>query len=347
VIAGYRRARSMMRRAVTRRGQRAGVVLLYHRVAELVPDPQLLAVGSERFARQLAALRRHAALIGLDEMQHLAQRRRLPRRPVAVTFDDGYADNLHAAKPILEQHSCPATVFVASDYVDGATEFWWDELERLVLLPGTLPEQLTLAVGGIACRWNLGIDATYTSEQAVLYGAWNVLSPDDPTRRHGLYRTLHRALRPLTTDRQWSVLSVLQAQARHTAPPRASHAVLSARDVRALAAGGRIDIGGHTSSHPVLAATPLAVQRREIGNSKQRLEEIIGRRLTAFSYPYGSVADYTAETVAEVRNAGYSIACSNFEGTVGESTSWLETPRMIVRDWSADELMMQLQRFWN
>jgi peptidoglycan/xylan/chitin deacetylase (PgdA/CDA1 family) len=112
-----------------RRG--AVAILLYHRVAELESDPQQLAVTPARFEEQLRVLRATCTPVALADVPRLLRARKLPKRPVAVTFDDGYRDNLHEAKPLLERHGVPATVFVASGYVGRGTEFWWDELERL------------------------------------------------------------------------------------------------------------------------------------------------------------------------------------------------------------------------
>jgi len=108
------------------------VVLLYHRVADLDFDPQLLAVKPANFAAQLDWLQSVATLVPLQE---LARRRGSGRGLVAITFDDGYADNLYEAKPQLVRRGIPATVFVSSGYCASGHEFWWDELERIVLRP--------------------------------------------------------------------------------------------------------------------------------------------------------------------------------------------------------------------
>lgn len=112
-----------------RRG--AVAILLYHRVAHLESDPQQLAVTPARFEEHLRVLRDTCTPVELADVPRLLRAARLPRRPVAVSFDDGYRDNLLAAKPLLERHGVPATVFVASGYVGSGREFWWDELDRL------------------------------------------------------------------------------------------------------------------------------------------------------------------------------------------------------------------------
>jgi peptidoglycan/xylan/chitin deacetylase (PgdA/CDA1 family) len=107
------------------------VVLVYHRVAELDHDPWRLAVSSIRFAEHLAVIARQFRPLSLDELARALEARSVPRRTVVVTFDDGYRDNLHAAKPLLEQYELPATIFVVSAYVGSTRDFWWDELEEL------------------------------------------------------------------------------------------------------------------------------------------------------------------------------------------------------------------------
>src|SRR5688572_28754639 len=85
----------------------------------------------------------------------------VPSRAVAVTVDDGYVDNLAEAQPLLARREVLATVFVATDLVGRASEFWWDELERLLLQPGVLPSELMLVIGGASHRWSLGDASAY------------------------------------------------------------------------------------------------------------------------------------------------------------------------------------------
>ena len=118
------------------------VVLMYHRVDDVERDPWRLAVPPERFAEQLEVLGGAFAPLPLRELVAGLAERRVPRRSVVVTFDDGYRDNLVNAKPLLEAHDVPATVFVTSGYVDSGRDFWWDELEDVCALAGRESREL-------------------------------------------------------------------------------------------------------------------------------------------------------------------------------------------------------------
>ena len=113
-----------------------------------------------------------------------------------------------------------------------------------------------------------------------------------------------------------------------------------------LDAGGPVEVGAHTVTHPVLSAHGRDTQQREIRASKQRLEDILNRRVGIFAYPFGARADYTQETVSLVRDAGFACACSNFEGWVRRGTSAYELPRYLVRDWDGETFARELARWY-
>ena len=115
-----------------------GVLTLgYHRIAQVARDPYSTCVAPQHFEQHLAVLRQRACPISLGELVSGLERGKLPRRAVVLTFDDGYAETLSQAKPLLKHYQVPATVFVTTGYL--GREFWWDELDRIVWSPAVLP----------------------------------------------------------------------------------------------------------------------------------------------------------------------------------------------------------------
>ena len=322
------------------------MILLYHRVADELSDPYLLAVSPERFAEHMAIVRSFGEPMSLTQLGSALRDGALSRRTVAVTFDDGYADNFHNAKPVLEHYEVPGTFFVTSGYVGRDSEFWWDELERTLFQPGTLPLTLRLVVNGRALEWKLGDAATYDDAAAIRNRSWNVLAAEDPTQRQRLCRLLGDCLRPLAeTDRQ-NALAQLRAQAGTSAKPRASHRALSLAELSDLASSPFVEIGAHSIYHAQMSARPKEEQRTEITGSKARMEAILKRPVHSFAYPFGGLADYTAETIDVVREAGFLTACSSSGGLVTGATSPYELPRFMVMNWNGDEFARRLRSFW-
>jgi len=107
----------------------------------------------------------------------------------------------------------------------------------------------------------------------------------------------------------------------------------------ALARLELIELGAHTVTHPALPALPEASQREEIRQCKLELEQLLGRPVTSFAYPYGQ---YTAETAALVREEGFSSACSTQAGFVNQQTDLFCLPRMRVEDWDGERLARML-----
>src|SRR5262245_38761050 len=138
------------------------LILMYHRVTELPNDPYLLAVTPKHFAEQLEVIRRYGVPMRLLQFVEVLRAGHIPNRAVVVTFDDGYADNLYQAKPLLARYEIPATIFVTAGQVGSQREFWWDELDRLLLQPGMLPARLRLHLNGTVFEKDLAETSTYT-----------------------------------------------------------------------------------------------------------------------------------------------------------------------------------------
>lgn len=318
------------------------LILLYHRVAETPTDPQLLCVTPSHFAEHLQMLREGYRPMSLERCLQLLGEGSLPANAVVITFDDGYADNLLHAAPLLGDYDIPATVFVTARVDTDTSEFWWDELDRLLLAPSELPVTLRLTVGQRVYRWQLNGDTGYSADDYERHRRWNVLQQDAPTLRHAMYRELCNLLRPLRHLDRARVLDELRDWAGAQRLIRTTHRTLCDEELVQLANEYPIEIGGHTVSHPVLAALTPSEQRDEVRQCKTHLEEILGRTVRSFSYPYGSRSDYTEQTVRIVREEGFTCACSNIPGTVTAGTDLFELPRMLVRDWNAETLELRL-----
>ena len=325
--------------AVRRRSPR-GVVLLYHRVAGPRRDPQWLDVTQDHFERQLAVLAREATPLPLDEFELLRRAGRLPHRAVAVTFDDGYADNLHAGAPALVRHGIPATVFVTTEMVDSNREFWWDDIERIAFAPALAAGEIT----GTAIRWSAADAAQAPPDPAA--DTWTMLSTVDPTARHRLYRSLGAALRPLPTLLRESRLSEWRAWAGVSSAARPSHRPLTLDELRASRRFRESRSARHTLTHPSLAVLRAEDQAREIGGSRAWLERALGSPVRAFAYPFGTPSDVSDDSVrAAAAACEYAMATTPVPAWRW-SPRW-RLPRAIVRDWDAETFAERLDALFD
>jgi peptidoglycan/xylan/chitin deacetylase (PgdA/CDA1 family) len=87
----------------------------------------------------------------------------------------------------------------------------------------------------------------------------------------------------------------------------------------------------------------LALQQEEIERSKSMLEDVLGRPCASFAFPYGCYSD---DTVAIVRHAGFSAACSTHEAAVDSRADLFQLPRIHVQDWNGDEYARRLAAWW-
>jgi len=316
-------------RQVQHRLQPGALILMYHRVAKVDSDPWSLCVTPDHFAEHLEILRRRTRPVSLQHLtQNLGDRPSL-KHSVVITFDDGYADNLHHAKPLLEKYEIPATVFITTGNLGQPHEFWWDELDRLVLQPQNLPNLLQLQVQNQTYEWKVNELAYDSGSNHHSLDSWNSQKTSTATDRVQLYHALHQVLRQLSISEREQALHEIRIWANVEAIGRLTHRSLSPQEVLDLTQGDLVEVGAHTVTHPFLSQLSLASQQSEIQQSKATLEKLLNRPVTSFSYPNG---DYTSATLSIVQNAGFSQACCSIADQVQPDSNPFLLPRLVVED---------------
>lgn len=309
---------------VRRRFTPGAVILFYHRVAQLPTDPYSMAVSPDRFAQHMEYIHRTCSLVRLRDLTDAMRLRELPHRAVAVTFDDGYADNYWQAYPLLKSTEIPVTIFITSNKVDSVREYWWDDLERMLSLPIRPPEHLRMTVRDQEYEWQLG-----SAEQ-----------------QQRARKEIFSLLRPLDADAREESLGKLASWAGLEREGRPDYRAVTASQLIDLARAEYIDIGAHTKTHPMLSALPADAQRAEVLGSRHELESIIQRRIHAFAYPYGTAQDFTDETVQIVREAGFDLACTTIPGSVESGDDPFRLSRCVVYDWEIDYFKRRLESYF-
>jgi peptidoglycan/xylan/chitin deacetylase (PgdA/CDA1 family) len=308
-------------------------ILMYHRVADLPYDPWGLAVTPAHFAAQLEVLRKDRLPLSMTEFVSRLEAGSLPRHAVAVTFDDGYLDNLTQAKPILDRAAVPATIFLTTEQLGQRCEFWWDELARMVLgRRAGVDGAVRIAGQSISVRLPpLAFDAAVATQ----WRAWE--TPRAP--RECLYLETWQLLRNLAESERTAGMDALRDLFRPEAPDPAN-LPMERGDIARLGEGSAIAIGAHSATHRPLTTLSPAEQRQEIEGSRRACEQLAGHRVSGFAYPYG---DRDADSMRLVRDLGFDWACSTHDSAVDPARfDRFDLPRRQVLDWDAAMFQREL-----
>lgn len=215
---------------------------------------------------------------------------------VAFSFDDGYADNVTRALPVLRAADAKATFYLAAGLMDTRTAPWWDEL-TFVLEHATRP----------AARFEAD-------------GAAAELEVASPTGRRAALRALLPLLRVAPAE-QRARLDRLRAALGVTAPAPCE---LAEWPLAARLAEAGMEVGAHTLTHPFLTTLPAAEQHREIAESAALARARTGADVTGLAYPVG---DHDARTIEAARAAGLAYAVTTAAGDCRPGTPAFELPR--------------------
>ncbi len=277
------------------------LILIFHRVLP-EPDPLLPEEPDvESFRVQMGIVQAVCSVLPLEEAIERLFKKSLPRNAACITFDDGYANTLLHAVPVLEALGLTATVFVAAGFLDGR-QMWNDTILDSVRRAGS---ELDLSKIGLG-RFEIANAAARRGVAQSLVDSLKYLEPGDRGRR--------------------------VSQIAETVGLEATgEAMLSPEQVRTLVRRG-FHIGAHTITHPILARIDLAAARHEIVASRGILEEVSGSRIRLFAYPNGHPGrDYGPQHVEVVKGAGFLAAVSSAWGVGRPGSDPFQLPRL--RPW--------------
>ena len=284
---------------------------MYHRVSEPPWDPWGLCVPPAVFRDQLRELTRRRTVIPMEDLARGLETGDLPPKATALTFDDGYADNIRIAAPLLEEFGAPATFFLTSGFVSGGERFWWDELARLVLAgPGAADFELETRETRLAVRW---------PEQRSLpedLPKWRASESSDDPRRMA-YAKLWHALQRMGGAARRAALAELASKIGDETPLADDSLDVPMDAAMIRAAPNLIAFGVHGRSHTPLTALPLPERRSELELARSEVAALTGREPpVGMAYPHGSLDAETRELVAA---AGYRWAVTSRNARVDRS----------------------------
>jgi peptidoglycan/xylan/chitin deacetylase (PgdA/CDA1 family) len=302
-------------------GMHGAAVLTFHRLVEM--DTDILCKGPTVhtpvmvFEALIRRLTRYYRVASLGEIvSHLASGEPFESDTLAIVFDDGYEDNFRLGLPILKRYKVPATIFLATGFIDNKEPLWLDRVE--LALRRTRCEQLDTA--------------EFTNATPAL--RLPLATRRERERANFLVGELLKGL-----DAS-AIMDAVARLERHLGVSgiRGERTMLTWKEVRALAQSG-LDIGSHGSSHVIMTRMPIAEAAAELNESKRRIEAELQQPVRHFAYPNGREQDFNEALRQECRALGYHSVSTCVYGL---NRSGVDTPYHIRRIGIADSIPVTL-----
>jgi peptidoglycan/xylan/chitin deacetylase (PgdA/CDA1 family) len=309
------------------------IILMYHSISDPGIDPWELAVSPSNFEKQLQVLKKIYKVSSVQDIVSRVQKGRLKNKSIALSFDDGYRDNIENAAPLLEKYKVPATFFITNNFGDGKI-YWWNKLANLILRTPQLPADFNITIGGEIFNYSIGEESTLNEYLKNLHEKW-VAPGTPPTKRSKLFYKLWQLMQPLPPGEIDDLLSQIKNWTGTTEEityPDTS--LISEAQLKKLTNHDLIDIGLHTVNHIALSYHSAEVQEAEIFQNKKQLEQFLNKKITTIAYPYG---EYNSTTLDIVKKIGLQAGFTVEYNVVKHTSDPLKLGRFQVKNWSARE----------
>lgn len=290
-----------LRRTSRPDGQRL-LVLGWHNVDGTYCFPSVKGRGRRGLRQQLLFLRSVANVVALEPaLRTLSSGGSLPPRAVALSFDDGYADNLSVVAPILRSLGLPATFYLVPGLLKGEIRAWW-EVVAWAILTGRATE----------LEWS-GIRHDLSSVR----------------HRRKAINVVSAALKSVNHNARAAAVEEVVGRMAPTGSAPGEELFLDLRAAQALAKQ-KFYIGSHTCRHDILSQETAQAQEKDLLRSRQELECELSVPVRGLAYPNGTSADYNCDSVRAAERADYTHALTTTNGFVTANSGPFELPRSVV-----------------
>lgn len=221
--------------------------------------------------------------------------------------------------------------------------FWWDELQFMILMAESLPKKLEIRIGSEEFRFEFKRDHVLRPNVAQEISAWSYGAPLK-NERIELYIKLWERIQPLQHLDQYTVMRMLRRWSKIETIPMGSNAPMQSFHVKRLGANKLFTLGGHTVNHAMLSAQTELVQSYEIKDCKVEIEEISGKPVKGFAYPYGK---YNHSTKTLLEKNGFNYGLTTEEGVVTVNSDLYQLPRVQIKNWNEKEFSFHLKQVIN
>jgi peptidoglycan/xylan/chitin deacetylase (PgdA/CDA1 family) len=260
-------------------------------------------LDEESFRQQLAYLKKHFDVVSLAAAVDALRAGKLNRPTAVITLDDGYQNNYSIAFPILREFALPATVFIATGFINTDDTFW------------TLRLNLSLAD---------------TKRTSLSWNGENLDLSDTPSRVKAnviIRKSLRDLPRPELMSRLSQIIKLLGEDPKRSIELDSPFRMLTAQAVKEMNQSGLIEFGAHTHTHRILTRLSFDECKNEIELSVGRVEELSGRACRFFAYPLGGREHYNQQSIDILRSLGICAAVTTRPGANDRKTPLLELRR--------------------
>ena len=267
------------------------IILMYHRFSDKVEPFKL---QKNVFENQIKFLKRKYNFVSLEDYTEVIIEKKsyLPPNPVIVTIDDGYWDSYTFAYPILKKYSIPATIFLATDFINHGEWLWSNKLEYI--LKNSEYKKFNFTLGK-------GREAKFDVSD---FSSW-----------HKTQLRIFNYCRTIPNIQKDELIDSLAKQLKVDVPSKAigDFLPLTWDQIREMSNYG-ITFGSHSCSHPILSRLTEEELVHEIKDSKWSIEKNLGKQVVSFCYPNGTLEDFNSSVVMILQNFGYKTSVTTIPG---------------------------------